>query len=126
MTTTAENPVTEPTTSAQTPEAKSEARRVRKGFSRRTSGRTKTKSAKRSSAGSSSADSARKKKPAKRGARGAKPHTAASTRMADQGRYVLVINMTKDLQRKLDKARAKTGDSRSSFARNLVERKLGK
>jgi len=71
--------------------------------------------AKRTSAASSKRGSGPKKKPGKRGA-GA---------MVKQGRYVLVVHMTKETQSKLDRACKRTGDSRSSFVRAMLEKRLG-
>lgn len=105
-------------------------------------------SAQTSSGDSLPADSALKKKRGKPGARRAtgakkkKPSKRAKTRtprarspkggaMAAAGRYVLVIHMTAELQKKMDREVAKLQKkhpderiSRSSYARALVEKAL--
>jgi hypothetical protein len=86
--------------------------------------RARKRPKKRASAASSKPASAPKKR---RGEGGGKKKTGA---MAKQGRYVLVIHFSSGSQAKLDRAvkalAKKTGkrESRSSYARTIVEKSL--
>lgn len=80
------------------------------------SAKPKKGKAKKRAAAAAPKKKASKARPAKKSRGGA---------MAKQGRYVLVIHMSKELQVKLDRAIKGTDESRSSYCRKLVEKRLG-